>query len=239
MVDLTDIRTVICAECGYKHERGCAAHLHGVVPLTPCRRIPALGSRACQVHGGGLKVVRKAAAQRNATAIIQKRFNPTYVSPERALLDLVQYQSGVVEYWRSRVEQLRDEELEWSRKGLKSVDGMTPAGITDTVENTEGAGPHIAYTLLQEAQRDLSRFATDALHSGIEERQVQIAEQQGAVFAQVQRVILQRMFDAMLTAALAQAPDLNTRAIARAWEQATSQVVPQELRSLASRMEKA
>lgn len=155
-----------------------------------CKAWAVPGATVCRTHGGRAPQVLAKAKQRvteaEARADVARFAARTDIHPAEALLELVQYQAGVVAYWRARVEQVEDEGLEWGKTQKRK--GVGPEGPVN-VTTTE-AKPHVAYTLLREAQRDLADYASAALKAGVEERKVRIAEQQGALVAEVIRRIL-------------------------------------------------
>ena len=178
--------TPTCITCG-QHHPGCTAHNR---QGNPCGNKPLTGLTVCHRHGGATRASqakrrRHLAAVKAATAAA--RFNArTDLNPADALLDLVHYQAGIVAYWRARVEQIDDDNLEWGT--VKTEQGSERGETTDIT--TEQAGAHIAYAMLREAQHDLAVYATAALKAGVEERRVQLAERQGSLVAAAIRSIL-------------------------------------------------
>jgi hypothetical protein len=94
------------------------------------------------------------------------------IHPAEALLELVQWTAGEVDYWRQRVRALDEPALTWSLTKVKE-------GGQDT-GTTEEAKPNIAYAMLVDASNRLERYSASALKAGVDERRVRIAEQQGA-----------------------------------------------------------
>lgn len=175
-----------CKKCGQPHT-GCTAHTSAG---RPCKRYPTRGMNVCTSHGGKAPQAiagrdrRKRETQARADAA---RFAArTDIHPADALIELVHYQAGIVDYWRSRVEQVTDEDLEWGV--TQHREGSGPEGPIDVTTNEATA--HIAYKLLTEAQDKLAAYAAAALKAGIEERRVKIAESQGAAVAGAIRAIL-------------------------------------------------
>jgi len=142
------------------------------------------------------------------------------------MLDVIAYQAGMVAYWRSVVEAIDDDSLTWG--ATKVNDG--PTGTT------EEAKPHIAYSLLDEAQSKLVRYCAEAMKAGVAERQVRLAEQQGSLMSALQRAVLSRMLDVVL-ALLAErgitSADLLA-ALRESWAAGAAVVVPDEIRRLMS-----
>lgn len=141
-----------------------------------CRR-PAgwgtdhVGTGPCKLHGGSTPAHRTAAAVTQAKRDVVLFGARRDIHPAEALLELVQWTAGEVDYWRSRVRQLDEEQLTW--------------GVTKVKEEghdkgtTYEAKPNIAYAMLREASDRLERYAASALKAGVDERRVRVAEQQG------------------------------------------------------------
>lgn len=175
-----------CPRCGETHT-GCTAHTSSG---RPCKRYPNHGMTVCGSHGGrsprAIAGREKRQREEQARADAARFAARTDIHPADALLELVHYQAGIVDYWRGRVEQITDEGLEWAV--TKHEEGIGPEGPID--KTTKEAGPHIAYKLLTEAQDKLAAYASAALKAGVDERKVRLAEGQGALVAQVIRGIL-------------------------------------------------
>jgi hypothetical protein len=176
------------------------------------------------------------AEQKAAVAV--RRFNArTDINPSEALLELVQYQAGLVEYWRNAVERVTEADLVWSLSDRTEKAGWGDGfqgGNTSGSDETYAAAPHVAYRLLQEAQDRLASYATQAIRAGLDERRVRIAEEHGTQFAAAQRRILARMFESVVS--LARSEGIADQRILEAmrldWERTIVMVVPEELRAL-------
>ena len=155
-----------------------------------CRRAASSGQVVCAIHGGKAPQAIKArdtrARENEARADAARFAARTDIHPAEALLELVHYQAGIVTYWRSRVEDVTEDDLVWGV--TKHEDGFGPEGPID--KKTKEAVPHVAYRLLVEAQDKLAAYAAAALKAGVDERRVRLAEGQGALVAQVIRGIL-------------------------------------------------
>lgn len=171
-----------CPRCGQTHT-ACKAH---TTAGNPCKAPPVRDMAVCRVHGGASPNALQARNRRdreNAAREDAARFAArTDIHPADALLELVHYQAGIVDYWRARVEDIEDEDLEWGVTREKT--GGEDRGTTSE------AAPHIAYRLLTEAQDKLAAYAAAALKAGIDERRVKLAESQGALVAKAIRGIL-------------------------------------------------
>lgn len=174
-----------CPRCGQTHT-ACKAH---TTAGNPCKAPPVRDMAVCRVHGGSSPnalQARNRRDQENAAREDAARFAArTDIHPADALLELVHYQAGIVDYWRGRIEDVEDEDLEWGVTREKT--GGDDAGTTSE------AAPHIAYRLLTEAQDKLAAYAAAALKAGVDERRVRIAETQGAAVAGAIRAILEQL----------------------------------------------
>lgn len=159
----------------------------------PCKAWAIKGAKVCRVHGGRSPQVRAAAARRleeeKARQIALKVTGPVEVDPSQALIDLVHGAAGEAAYWRSEVERLQVEHPERMTMGLVRVEKGTRDRADVDMRHLE-AGVPVQYRMWVEARERLARYATAALKAGIEERRVRLAEDQGALMAQVIRGIL-------------------------------------------------
>jgi len=183
----------------------------------PCRQWAARGGTVCRFHGGAAKQVKAAAARRLAEEEARRQLElfgaPRAVDPSQALLDLVHWTAGEVEFWRSRVRELAIADQQALTWGETKIERGTDKGQPKDVTTAESK-PHMYYVMLYAAQDRLSQYATAALRAGVEERRVRLAEQQGDLVAMAIRRIL---------AALDLTP---------AQEALVTKVVPRELRAI-------
>lgn len=195
-----------------------------------CKRPALAGATVCSKHGGSAPQVKAAAARRveqaKASAATARLGLRVEGDPIAHMLDVIAYQAGMVAYWRSVVEAIDDDSLTWG--ATKVNDG--PTGTT------EEAKPHIAYSLLDEAQSKLVRYCAEAMKAGIAERQVRLAEQQGSLMSALQRAVLARMLDAVL-GLLAEHGVTGAEVVSAmrdGWSASAAVVVPEEIRRLMS-----
>jgi hypothetical protein len=193
-----------------------------------CKRPALAGATVCSKHGGSAPQVKAAAARRveqaKASAATARLGLRVEGDPIAHMLDVIAYQAGMVAYWRSVVEAIDDDSLTWG--ATKVNDG--PTGTT------EEAKPHIAYSLLDEAQSKLVRYCAEAMKAGVAERQVRLAEQQGSLMSALQRAVLSRMLDAVL-GLLAEHGVTGAEVVSAmrdGWSASAAVVVPEEIRRL-------
>lgn len=158
-----------------------------------CTKYAIEGGTVCRYHGGASPQARKAAADRVTTekaAAAAKLFAlPKDISPAEALIDLVKWTAGEVDYWRAEVQRIAAQEPAKLTAGVTRVEKGT-RDRADVDMRTIETVPHIAYRMLTDAQERLAKFAAAALKAGVEERRVKLAEDQGALVAQVIRAVL-------------------------------------------------
>lgn len=190
-----------------------------------CRQYAMTGLTVCHFHGGA----QKTAKAKSARAKLEKRANREIRT---------QLKQGDV-----RKQAVRDP-LESLARLAGEIQVMKDV-LADRVERAESrangrSDRYIAELAAYERALDRSVRVLDVLaRSGFEERRTKITEQQGAVFAGAQRVILGRMLDAVVDLLRDRGitePDL-VRALERHWGDQVSVVVPEELRAIARRAE--
>src|SRR5690625_725635 len=166
-----------------------------------CRRYAHPGATVCVIHGAAAPRAKAAAARRREQAAAERAVAlfgaPKDVEPSQALLDLVHWTAGEVEYWREQVRQLAEQEpgaLTWGKTREKT--GGQDVG--DTYE----AKPHVAYVMLYAAQDRLAQQAPAALKPGAEHRRVRLPEPQGSLVPDGIRAILTALAAADRHAAL-------------------------------------
>lgn len=152
-----------------------------------CKRSPVAGTTRCRIHGGSSPQALAKAQERITDAkagreLARLGITSRAIHPGDALVELVQYQASMVDFWRRKVSELDETDLTWGRTKVK--DGGDDRGTTSE------AKPNIAYVLLDQAQSRLAEYATAALKAGVEERRVRLAESQGALVAQAIRQVL-------------------------------------------------
>lgn len=166
------------AQCGAKTRNG-----------GTCHNPPMEGGRRCRMHGGAspraVAAAKRRLEEQRAQAAVELFAARRDIHPADALLELVQWTAGEVDYWRAQVRLIERDDLTWGMTKRKT--GGDDAGIT------EEAAPPVAYRMLTDASDRLAKYAAAALKAGVEERRVQLAENQGALVALTIRRILDRL----------------------------------------------
>lgn len=188
-----------CPRCGKPHQVsvagnptvGCSAHNS---TGAPCGNAPMRGQTTCRYHGGGTPASRAKAANAMQEARQRKEMERAVrtlgarldISPEQALLDEVQFTAGNVAWLREKVQNLEHMDLIWGPTQTVEVEASPNPG-TNT---TEAAAVHLWYSLYLKERQHLVHVSAVALKAGIEERRLRLAEEQGALVAQVIQLIL-------------------------------------------------
>jgi hypothetical protein len=132
-----------------------------------------VGIGSCKLHGGSMQNHKTAAITTQARRDVVLFGARRDIHPADALLELVQWTAGEVDYWRHRVRLLDEDALTWGVTRVK--EGGDDRGTT------EEAKPNVAYVMLVDASNRLEKYSTAALKAGVDERRVRLAEQQGTL----------------------------------------------------------
>lgn len=161
-----------------------------------CSKHAIEGGTVCRYHGGASPQARKKAAERvtteKAAAAARLFALPKDINPADALIDLVKWTAGEVDYWRAEVQRIAAQEPAKLTAGITRIEKGT-RDRADVDMRTIETVPHIAYRMLTDAQERLAKFATAALRAGVDERRVKLAEDQGRVLVDVVKAILDRL----------------------------------------------
>jgi hypothetical protein len=177
-----------------------------------CGNWAAPGQTVCRFHGGASKRSRTAGKRRQAEQEV-KRLVVTFglprdIAPEAALLEEIHRTAGAVAWLEAQIRDLSRDALTWGTTKVK--EGGEDRGTT------EEAVPHVLLRIYQTERAHLVKVCTEAIRVGLEERQVKLAESQGALVAHAITAILD---DLKLTA--------EQRAL-------VPSIVPKHLRALAA-----
>jgi hypothetical protein len=202
-------------EPGHDQAPRCGAKKRGALGST-CA-LPAgwgtdhVGFGACKLHGGKTPNHRAAARMEMARQAVVTYGLPREVAPDVALLEEVHRTAGHVAWLGQKVAALDPEEITWGV--AEEVD--RGSGEFTGVDRTEKAAVNVWVQLYQQERKHLTDVCKAALAAGIAERQVRLAEQQGALLAGV----IGRVLDAL--------------GLTPAQRELVAVVVPRELRAVA------
>lgn len=141
---------------------------------------PGIGK--CKLHGGSTRNHAKFAEVETARRDVALWGGRKDVHPATALLELVQWKAAEVEYWRFRVAEIAEEDLTWGTTKVKEGG--------DDYGTTSEAKPHIAHTMLRQAEQDLAAYSAASLKAGVDERLVQVAQSQAVQLLAVIRAVV-------------------------------------------------
>lgn len=142
----------------------------------PCKQAAGLGTDhfgwgKCKFHGGTSKALTIAAHRQMATESVRILGLDVKIDPSRALLEELWRTAGHIQWIRDEIEKLG---------GADSLLTLTALGYK----------PRAFMEIYQKERSHLAKVAAMALAAGVAERQVKIAEEQGALVAQAIKAIL-------------------------------------------------
>lgn len=163
----------------------------------PCNAYAVKGLKVCRVHGAGSPQARAAAkrrveeekARRAAANELQRLHAEADMDPADALLAMLQVASSEERVWADRVRELRETAPHKLTAVQTRISIGKDRGGTTELRHVD-ATVAVEYRLWTEAQERVAKFAAAALRAGVEERRVKLAEDQGALVAQVIRGVL-------------------------------------------------
>lgn len=136
------------------------------------------GVGRCKLHGGATQSHRQAGERALAEQAVATFGLPREVDPRDALLEEVYRTAGVVDWLWGKVRELEPRAVVW--------------GVVERTEDGEKqkAAPNIWYELWARERKHLTEVCRVGVASGLEERRVRLAEQQGQLLAGVIQAIL-------------------------------------------------
>lgn len=154
-----------------------------------CKRWAAHGAEVCPSHGARAPQVRNRIArvreEAEAARAVELWGGRSDIHPAEALLELTQRKALEVEFWRTRVHEIQqDDEPSLTFGTTKIKVGGEDRGTTSE------AKAHVALQLLHKAEEQLAAFSAAALKAGVDERLVRIAENVAGQFRRVIDLVL-------------------------------------------------
>jgi hypothetical protein len=172
-----------------------------------CRRMAMAGTTVCAMHGGMAPQVKAAAARRlalgEAMGELHRMGVPIDVEPADAMLDMVREAAGNVAFLRRRIQDL--DQLLGGPEGNAIIAVLAGAKGEDRLEIPAGppaiagrvdprnfrAERHVLVAMYDDERERLVRWAKACRDAGVDERRVQLAEDQGRQLAAVLRGTLE------------------------------------------------
>jgi hypothetical protein len=157
-----------------------------------CGRAPMKGQSVCATHGGrspnGKAAGERRLSTERARAVVITYGLPVEIDPHDALMEEIARTAGHVRWLAGIIQSMDDEALVWGQTETQQRGGGGPTGNYAQVTRT--AAPSVWLTLYQAERKHLVDVCKAAIGAGIAERQVRLAEQQGALIATVIRAII-------------------------------------------------
>jgi len=206
------MKHLICVECGQEHlthdgRPSCRGHKEAIIaekeailaarykrpprperPREPCHCYPINGTTSCRMHGRGSQV--KAAAARKvkmakAELVVDTYGLPRDVPADVALIEEIARTNGHVHWLGGIVARLQQDDLTWGTTSHEQ--GVGAEGPIDKTTHTANVNTWLS--LYQAERTHLVKVCKEAIHAGIAEREVRLAEQQGQMVAQLLRSV--------------------------------------------------
>lgn len=194
-----------------------------------CRNKAIVGGNTCRMHGGAADQVQRRAVRRAAEETARRAVDtyglPRDIDPATALLEEVHRTAGHVTWLAGKVADLEGGDLVW---GITESTDKAATAFPGTDEKRT-ARPSVWLDLYQRERAHLVRVSKTALDAGISERLVRLAEQQGAMLAEV----IRRSADALLAEATALLDEATAARLRREWPGWLARVVPAEIAAVA------
>jgi hypothetical protein len=190
-----------CPKCGVAltKKRQCMGHSSRTGKH--CGKTALRGARVCGTHGGSLSRTKLAAEDREAAAQAQRAAAtyglPRQVEPHDALLEELHRTAGHVAWLGVLIAELEHEDSIHPRAGgdVESDEDRSSSGLSGLKQyhrdkNMLWEKPSVWVELYQHERTHLAKVAKTCIDAGIAERQVQLAESQGRLLADVVRQIV-------------------------------------------------
>ncbi|WP_375490239.1 hypothetical protein [uncultured Jatrophihabitans sp.] len=129
--------------------------------------------------------------EQRASEVLRRFGAPVDTTPTEALLDAVKWTAGYVAWLRDKVASTQADKTEMDGVAPERVALVNEERALTQMSNVTGKREASVWVdLLGQWHDRLVRICSEAIKAGIEERRVRVAEQQGALVADVIRKIL-------------------------------------------------
>lgn len=149
---------------------------------------PGIGR--CKLHGGSTQSHQQAAEREMAKDAVRRFALPRDVDPFDALMEEIARTAGVIDLLEEELATLEREQLV---RGFSEVTRTQTAGGDAGIEQRvkQRSAPSVWMQLYQRERKHYVEVCRVAIATGIAERQVRLAEQQGRIIVEVIRSTLQ------------------------------------------------
>lgn len=204
-----------------------------------CHAFAVKGTAVCYTHGGQRTEVLKAKGEALSAVSAWRATGHQEVSPSEAVIQMLQVSWARFHLYASLLErQVADAQEHAGGTGLgddpelgpgAGLIGHTRSGVKDLGIFATGEAAR-GLTLLEEKERDrIVRYAKTAHDMGIADREIRLAESQGAQIAEV----IRRVLDAMLQRLVVELGRELAARVTAAWASWIAELVPRELLAIA------
>lgn len=183
------------------------------------------GVGLCKLHGGATTAHGVVASQQIARDAVATYGLPRDIDPASALLEEVHRTAGHVAWLSQKISSLPEADLTW---GVVSETDVTASAFPGA-DTERAARANVWLELYHKERTHLVRVSKAALDAGISERLVRLAEQQGAMLADV----IRRSADGLLTEVMGLVDEDTARTLRRAWPGWLARIVPAQIAALA------
>jgi hypothetical protein len=143
-----------------------------------------LGVGRCKMHGGNMPNHRKQAQTELAKLGVEAFGLPINIDPHDALMEELHRTAGIIAFYELQIQSLQEV------SDLHGPTGTSGSDIESGLEHHPSEAPNIWVKLHKEERQHFVKVAESCIKAGIDERRVQIAEQQGVLIATAIRNIL-------------------------------------------------
>lgn len=162
-----------------------------------CKNTSIPGGNVCRYHGGAAPQVINAAERRfeeaRARLAAEQVLGSAVVgcSPYEVLQDALDRAQQMVLFYRSKVIEVGLESPSKLVSGVTRI--KSKEGAQEGLERTVETVPNVWLRLLGEAEKHVVWVASKMIEAGVSERRVMLAEEQGAILADVIERVLDRL----------------------------------------------
>lgn len=144
------------------------------------------GFGRCKLHGGSTPSHSKAALVEMARQAVETYGLPRDIDPAQALLEEVARTAGHVAWLGEKIREIEPEALVWGRSKAEKITASEYPGTNVTI----AAEVNVWLELYRAERKHLVDVSKAAIAAKIDERRVRLAEQHGALLADVLRAVL-------------------------------------------------
>lgn len=183
------------------------------------------GTGPCKLHGGSTATHISAARTEQARRAVATYGLPRDIDPAAALLEEVHRTAGHVAWLGERIRELDESALAWGPTEVAEKTATEFPGV----DSKEAARPSVWLDLYHRERTHLVRVSKAALDAGISERLVRLAEQQGAMLAEV----IRRSAEALLAEVTGLLDDEQAAQARAQWPGWLARIVPEQIAAVA------